>query len=75
MFAIFRRRNFTLLWVAQFISVMGNGMVTVAASPLVYRLTGSALSVGLMLLAASLPNLLSVCSRAVRRTGSTANAS
>ena len=24
MFAVFRRRNFTLLWVAHFISVMGN---------------------------------------------------
>jgi hypothetical protein len=37
MFAVFRRRNFTLLWVAHFISVMGNGMLTVAASLLVYR--------------------------------------
>ncbi len=58
MFAVFRRRNFTLLWVAQFISTMGNGMLAVAASLLVYRETGSAMSVGLMLLAASLPSLL-----------------
>jgi MFS family permease len=58
MFAVFGRQNFTLLWVAQFISTIGNGMLAVAASLLVYRATGSAMSVGLMLLAASLPSLL-----------------
>src|SRR5215211_5712529 len=56
-FAVFRRRNFTLLWVAQFISTMGSGLTAIAASILVYRLTGSALSVGLMLLATALPGL------------------
>lgn len=56
-FAVFRRRNFTLLWIAQFISTIGNGLLGVAASILVYRLTGSAMSVGLMLLAAAMPNL------------------
>ena len=56
-FAVFRQRNFTLLWLAQFISTIGNGLLGVAASILVYRATGSAMSVGLMLLAASLPSL------------------
>ena len=56
-FAVFRRRNFTLLWVAQFISTIGNGLLGVAASILVYRVTGSAMSVGLMMLAAAMPNL------------------
>jgi len=56
-FAVFRRRNFTLLWIAQFISTIGNGLLGVAASILVYRVTGSAMSVGLMLLAAAMPNL------------------
>jgi MFS family permease len=56
-FAVFRRRNFTLLWIAQFISTMGSGLTAIAASILVYRLTGSALSVGLMLLATALPGL------------------
>ena len=56
-FAVFRRRNFTLLWIAQFISTIGNGLLGVAASILVYRVTGSAMSVGFMLLAAAMPNL------------------
>jgi MFS family permease len=56
-FAVFRRRNFTLLWIAQFISTIGNGLLGVAASILVYRITGSAMSVGFMLLAAAMPSL------------------
>jgi MFS family permease len=56
-FAVFRRRNFTLLWIAQFISTMGSGLTSIAAAILVYRLTGSALSVGLMLMATALPSL------------------
>ena len=56
-FAVFRRRSFTLLWMAQFISTIGNGLTAIAASILVYRLTGSALSVGMMLLATALPGL------------------
>lgn len=57
-FAVFRRRNFTLLWIAQLISVAGSALTALAASMLVYRLTGSALSVGLMLMATALPSLL-----------------
>jgi MFS family permease len=57
-FAVFRRRNFTLLWIAQFISTIGNGLTEGAASILIYRLTGSAASVGLVLMAATLPGLL-----------------
>jgi MFS family permease len=57
-FAVFRKRDFTLLWTAQFISTMGSGLTTIAASILVYRVTGSALSVGLMLMATALPGLL-----------------
>jgi len=57
-FAIFRRRNFTLQWFAQLISTTGSGMTAMAASIQVYRVTGSALSVGLML-----------CGRAARRLG------
>jgi MFS family permease len=56
-FAVFRRRNFTLLWIAQFISTIGNGLTESAAAILVYKLTGSAASVGLVLLAAALPGL------------------
>ena len=42
LFAVFRRRNFTLLWIAQLISVAGSALTALAASILVYRLTGSA---------------------------------
>jgi MFS family permease len=56
-FAVFRKRDFTLLWIGQFISTMGTALVSVAASILVYEVTGSALSVGLMLMATALPSL------------------
>src|SRR5436309_7875445 len=57
-FSVFRNRSFTLLWIAQFISRMGSGLTAIAASILVYRMTGSALSVGLILMATALPSLL-----------------
>jgi MFS transporter, DHA3 family, macrolide efflux protein len=57
-FAVFRSRNFTLLWLAQFVSTMGSALTTVAASILVFRETGTALSVGLMLLVSVAPGLL-----------------
>src|SRR3954452_379373 len=56
-YAVFRNRNFTLLWVAQFISTTGGGLTSIAASILVYRETGSAASVGLILLATAMPSL------------------
>src|SRR5262245_57587789 len=56
--AVFRRRSFALLWTAQSVSTTGSALTTVAAALLVYRLTGSALSVGLLLMAAALPGLL-----------------
>lgn len=58
MFAVFRNRSFTLLWVGQLISGMGSALTTLAASILVYRLTGSAFSVGLMLIATAGPTIL-----------------
>ncbi len=56
-FAVFRNRAFTLLWAAQLISTMGSALTRLAAALVVYRLTGSALSVGLMMLAPTLPSL------------------
>jgi MFS family permease len=56
-FAVCRRRNFALHWTAEFISTVGSGLTTIAASLLVYRETGSAFSVGLMLMATALPSL------------------
>ena len=56
--AVFRNRSFTLLWTAQLVSSMGTALTSLAASILVFRLTGSALSVGLMMMATALPTLV-----------------
>src|SRR5260221_14729034 len=58
MFAVFRKRDFSLLWVAQLVSTVGSSLTTLAAGIIVYRLTGSALSVGLMLMATAVPALV-----------------
>ncbi len=57
-FAVFRKRDFSLLWTAQLISTIGSALTDLAAGILIFRLTGSALSVGLMLLATALPSLV-----------------
>ncbi len=57
MFAVFRKRDFTLLWLSQLISSVGSSLTDLAAGILIYRQTGSALSVGLMLMATALPAL------------------
>ena len=57
-FAVFRNRNFSLIWTGELVSTMGSALTSLAASILVYRLTASALSVGLMLMATAAPSLL-----------------
>lgn len=57
-FAVFKNRSFSLMWVGQLISTFGDALTQLAAGILVYRLTGSVLSVGLMLAATALPSLL-----------------
>lgn len=56
-FAVFRNRNFTLMWTGQLVSTIGSSLTSLAAGILVYRLTHSALSVGLMLMATAVPTL------------------
>ena len=56
--AVFRNRDFSFLWTAQLISTIGSSLTSLAASIMVYRLTGSALSVGLMLMATAAPSIL-----------------
>ena len=58
MFSVFRSRPFTFLWAGQLISAMGSSLTLLAASVLIYRETGSALSVGLMLIATSGPTIV-----------------
>jgi CRP-like cAMP-binding protein/sugar phosphate permease len=57
-FAVMRRRNFALLWSGQLVETIGASLTSLAASILVFRLTGSAWSVGLMLMATAAPSLL-----------------
>ena len=55
---IFRNRNFTRLWIGQLIGEMGSALTEMAAFIFVYQQTGSALSVGLMMIVAAAPTLL-----------------
>ena len=58
-FLVFRHKNFSLMWVGQLVSTIGSALTSLAASIMVYRQTeGSALSVGLMLMASAAPSLL-----------------
>ncbi len=57
-FRVFRNRSFTLIWTAQLVSTIGSALTSLAAGILVYRLTGSAMSVGLMLMATAVPSLV-----------------
>ena len=58
-FAVFRRRNFSLMWTGQLVETIGCALTSLAASIWVFRETGgSALSVGLMLMASAAPSLL-----------------
>ncbi|HEY4492194.1 MAG TPA: MFS transporter, partial [Acidobacteriota bacterium] len=58
MFSVFKSRSFTLLWIAQLISAIGSALTILAASILVFRVTGSTFSVGLMLIATAGPTVL-----------------
>ncbi len=57
-FAIFRHRNFGLIWTGQLVSTAGSALTSLAATILVYQQTKSALSVGLILMATAAPSLL-----------------
>lgn len=56
--AVFRNASFTRMWLAQLISTIGDSFTTIAAGILIYQKTGSALSVGLMLMVTAVPTLL-----------------
>ncbi|HUG33262.1 MAG TPA: MFS transporter [Anaerolineales bacterium] len=57
-FAVFRNRNFSLLWTGQLVETIGNALTSIAASIYVFRQTDSAMSVGLMLMATAAPSLV-----------------
>jgi len=56
-FAVFKNRNFTFMWLGQLVSTIGSALTSLAASIYVFRETGSALSVGLMLMATAAPSV------------------
>ena len=58
MFAVFRKRDFSLLWTAQLISTAGSALTDLAAGIYVFRITGSALAVGLTLMVTAIPSLI-----------------
>ena len=58
MIRVLRRRDFSLLWFAGLISLIGDMMLTVALPVAVYELTGSALATGGLLIARAVPTLL-----------------
>jgi hypothetical protein len=58
MFAVFRRRDFSLLWLARLISTAGSSLTDLAAAIYVFRATESALAVGLTLMVTAIPSLL-----------------
>ncbi|MDO8484868.1 MAG: MFS transporter [Candidatus Limnocylindrales bacterium] len=55
---MFRKRDFSLLWLAQLVSTAGSALTDLAAGIWVYRETGSALAVGLTLMATAVPSLI-----------------
>jgi MFS transporter, DHA3 family, macrolide efflux protein len=57
MFAIFRKRDFSLMWSAQLVSTIGSALTDLAAGILVFKLTNSALNVGLVLMVTAIPTL------------------
>jgi len=58
MFAVFGKRDFSLLWLAQLVSTAGSALTDLAAGIYVWRATGSALAVGLTLMVTAVPSLV-----------------
>jgi MFS family permease len=56
--AVFRRRDFALLWIAQLVSTAGSSLTDLAAGIFVYQQTGSAFLVGVTLMATAVPSLV-----------------
>jgi MFS family permease len=58
MFAIFRKRDFSLMWLAQLISTIGESLTDLAAAILIFQITNSAFAVGAVLMVTAIPTLL-----------------
>jgi len=58
MFAVFRHRDFSLLWLAQLVSTAGSALTDLAAAIFVWRATDSTLAVALTLMVTAVPSLV-----------------
>jgi len=58
MFAVFHKRDFRLMWIAQFVSTAGSALTDLAAGIFVWRATESALAVALTLMVTAIPSLI-----------------
>lgn len=56
--SVFRKRDFSLLWMAQLVSTAGSALTDLAAAIFIYDRTGSALLVGVTLMATAVPSLV-----------------
>ena len=56
--AVFKRRDFVLMWMAQLVSTAGSALTDLAAGIYVYDQTGSAFLVGVTLMATAVPSLI-----------------
>jgi MFS family permease len=56
--AVFRKRDFVLMWVAQLVSTAGSSLTDLAAGIYVFQVTGSAFLVGVTLMATAIPSLV-----------------
>jgi len=56
--AVFRKRDFALMWVAQLVSTAGSSLTDLAAGIYVYQQTNSAFLVGVTLMATAVPSLV-----------------
>jgi MFS family permease len=58
MFAVLRKRNFSLLWLGQVVSMCGDSFLIIAVPYYVYLLTGSVLQTGITVIVETLPRVL-----------------
>jgi MFS family permease len=58
MLKLLRQRNFALLWVGQFISIIGDWVLFIALPFYTYSLTGSVLATGAMFIVSTLPRVV-----------------
>lgn len=58
MLSILRYREFRLLWIGQFVSILGDMILYTALPFYVYQVTGSALATGIMFMVETIPHVL-----------------